>query len=159
MARQRAAARGTESLSAARGGHPEADLVFPGTEGATDPLSALWDAMPEWELQRAVVDGLRQRGYAVFVVPDMRKTRAGLPDIVALGPLNSQQPVRLLMWELKSQRGRVRPEQQNIIEYLQMVSVIDARIIRPSDWTAISEALESAAGPAERAETTAGDLK
>jgi hypothetical protein len=52
----------------------------------------------------------------------------------------------LLFWELKSQRGRIRPEQQNVIQYLQMVAGdIDARIVRPADWPQLRDALDAGA--------------
>ncbi len=106
------------------------------------PADAILATMSERDFQRHVVGTLRDCSYAVWVVPDMRKTRAGLPDIVALGPVAGPRsgPLRLLFWELKSQRGRVRPEQRNVIEYLQMVAGdIDARIVRPADWVALRD--------------------
>lgn len=114
----------------------------------SDALSAIYDSMPEAELQASVMAGLRQRGYAVWHVPDMRKTEAGLPDLVALGPLNGRGPVRLLLWELKKTKGRVTAKQRTVIEYLQEVPGVDARIVRPRDWAAISATLDLAACPA-----------
>ena len=112
-----------------------------------DARSAILAAMSEAEFQKLVVDGLRSRYYAVWTVPDMRRTTAGLPDIIALGPMfgpGSDRP-RLLFYELKREKGRVRPEQQAVIECLQLVTVVDARILRPSGWDAVRDALDTAA--------------
>jgi hypothetical protein len=119
-----------------------------GRKTTTDRSATLTGALSgltERAFQRQVVDGLKQRGYAVWTVPDMRKTARGLPDVIALGPVTgpgrSGKPIRLLMWELKSATGRVRPEQRNVIDYLQMVPGVDARIVRPADWRGLSEDL------------------
>ena len=120
---------------------PGPDLDSKATATKSDGLATILDSMSEKAFQAMVVAGLRQRGYAVWTVPDMRRTTAGLPDIVALGPVNQRGHMRLLMWELKSQRGRVRPEQRNVIAWLQLVKGVDARVVRPRDWQALSAAL------------------
>jgi hypothetical protein len=100
------------------------------------PTDAVLDAMSEKELQASVRTGLEQRGWWVYVFPVMLMTRPGWPDIAALHP---DKPGWLLLWECKSQKGRVRPEQRALIEALQSAPGIDARIVRPSDWQKLKE--------------------
>jgi hypothetical protein len=101
------------------------------------PRDVVLESMSEKAFQKAVVDGLKQRGWLVFVVPDMRMTTAGLPDIIAVAP------GRVLFWELKRERGgRIRPEQQVVIDALPPGSTVDARIVRPSQWAEVEEVLK-----------------
>ena len=98
------------------------------------------DAIPENEFQREhVVDGLKRRGWVVMVIPDMRKVEAGWPDVTAWHP---SLPGLVLMYELKTSRGRVRPKQQRVIDHLRTVPGIDARIVRPADWPGILQELD-----------------
>lgn len=106
-------------------------------------LSVVLGSMSEKQFQRYVVDGLKRRGWIVWVVPDMRRTAAGLPDIIAVHP--TQVPRRVLFWELKTMRGRVRPEQKIALAALNDVYGVDARVIRPDDWARESAALSPAA--------------
>lgn len=111
---------------------------------SAEPVSAndvLINAQSEKEFQSNVLAGLKQRGYATWTIPDMRKTRAGLPDVIALGPLNGHGPIRLLFLELKRRAGRRRPKQREVIAYLQQVTTIDARFVEPADWPAILDTL------------------
>ncbi len=102
---------------------------------ALPPVSPVLRALSERDFQKQVVEGLTQRGWVVWVVPDMRKTRRGLPDILAI---HFQKPGRLLAYELKAERTRIRPEQTLAIAHLSTVPGIDARIVRPSDWAQLS---------------------
>jgi hypothetical protein len=101
---------------------------------ALDTRATLLDAMPEADLQEAVIAGLRQRGYIVWHVTDSRLMSAGLPDVVAVrlgGPL--------LLWELKTSTGRVRPAQKTALDALSSVMSVDVRVVRPGDWDVLSE--------------------
>lgn len=98
---------------------------------ASSIVSAVIDGLSEREFQTWLRAALRDRGWVVYVVPDMRKTLAGLPDLIAI---HLGKPGRLLAWELKSTKGRIRPEQRVVIDHLRTVPGVDARIVRPSDW-------------------------
>lgn len=107
-----------------------------GSRGAvSDAPLALLGRLSEREFQADVVHGLRQRGFIVWTVPDMRMTTAGLPDLIAVHPDRAP----LLMWELKTERGRVRPEQVRALAHLDRIPGIDARIVRPADWLRLKE--------------------
>jgi hypothetical protein len=132
--RRPAAQEGTDGSVGVSGG-----CVAP--DASSVPFSASQDvllsAMNEREFQQHVREGLEARGWLVFVVPDMRRTRAGLPDIIAVHPRLSE--LRLLAWELKTQRGKVRADQERVLAALRDVPGIDARVVRPSDWMRLKE--------------------
>jgi hypothetical protein len=110
------------------------------TSGASSrALLVVLGSLTEKQFQRTVVEGLKQRGYLVWIVPDMRKTLAGLPDVIAVHP--TRVPRRVLFYELKTMRGRVRPEQTQAITALSDVYGVDARVVRPIDWPGILEEL------------------
>ena len=96
------------------------------------------DALTEAQFQRMVRAYLAACGYVVWTFPIMKRTTAGVPDLTFFHP---GRPGRLYCWELKRQRGRVRPEQAVAIAHLSTVPGIDARIVRPADWPALREEL------------------
>lgn len=116
------------------------------TPVVSEALRAVWDGMSERELQRAIRAYLDGRGFVVWVVPMMKQTRAGLPDLTFWHP---ERPGLLWCWELKTQRGRVRPEQLAALTHLATVPGVDARIVRPSDWDSLRDMLDSSAAHAE----------
>lgn len=97
--------------------------------------AVLLDAMSEREFQKHVRESLEARGWLCFVIPDMRRTRAGWPDILAVLPGHPC----LLAWELKTQTGHVRPDQETVLIALSDVPGVDARIVRPRDWLWLKE--------------------
>lgn len=131
-------------MTRAAAGKSKADMPLIGTRTARratktlDPLSAAMNAMTEAQFQRDVRTSLKARGYVVWVFPIMKRTVAGVPDLTFWHP---NKPGRLYFWELKRERGRVRPEQVVAIAHLATVPGVDARIVRPSDWRALSEEL------------------
>lgn len=111
---------------------PPAPKTSPNTSPA---LSALSEA----EFQRIIVAHLRRLGFVVWVVPNMKLTTAGLPDLIFWHPV---MPGRLFCWELKrEQRAVISPSQQAALAHLQTVPGIDARIVRPSDWPDLRDGL------------------
>jgi hypothetical protein len=84
--------------------------------------------MSEKSLQRAVMDMARVYGFLVYHVPDSRHvTSAGFPDLVLLHTKTG----RLLWVELKSDTGRIRPEQHLWINRLSMRH--EVYVWRPTD--------------------------
>ena len=82
--------------------------------------------MTERDLQRAVIDLCRWLGLAYFHDNDSRRNRAGFPDLVVCGSAG------FLFRELKTETGRLRPEQLDWLSRLEQGGA-DAAIWRPSD--------------------------
>jgi len=87
--------------------------------------------MSEKELQRLVIDAADLGGWMIFHDNDSRTNRPGFPDLVLL------RPPELLFVELKSARGRIRPEQALWLEQLAQVDFISSDVIRPVDADAM----------------------
>ena len=94
-------------------------------------LTAL--AMSEEELQTAVTHMATLCGWRSYHTYNSRRSNPGFPDLVLT------RRGRLLFVELKSQRGKVRPEQQDWLNDLDEVErktggLVMARLWRPSSW-------------------------
>lgn len=116
--------------------------------GPQDTWEAVWArSITERQFQAVVRGALERRGWVCWVVPNMKLTTAGLPDILAWHP---ERPGVLLTWELKTMRGRITDKQVAAYRALRTVDGIDARIVRPSDWPALLQWLDAPApaGPA-----------
>jgi hypothetical protein len=81
----------------------------------------------EAELQRSVVALAMTCGYDVMHHHDSRRSRPGWPDLAIW------RPGRFLMAELKTEKGRFRPEQESTIASLREAG-IEVFTWRPSDW-------------------------
>lgn len=103
-----------------------------------DPRAKVLQSMSEREFQSMVRSYLGSLGWMVFVVPNMRMTEAGLPDLMCVHP---NVPV-LLAWELKTDHGRITQRQADTIKALKRVPGVDARILRPSFWVTTRSQLD-----------------
>jgi hypothetical protein len=92
-------------------------------------------AMSERDFQAQVIAYAELLGWMVYHTHDSRRSNPGWPDLALV------RGHRLLLWELKSEKGRVSPEQQDYIVRLIQVRVVEAGILRPSDWPEIEETL------------------
>lgn len=138
------------NLGAGGSGQPREPLLE--GSGAKNRAGATWDGAPplqrarnrilrgltERQLQALVRGALERAGFVVWVVPNMRLTTAGLPDLVFWHP---DMTGRLFAWELKTETGRPTPNQRAAIDHLSTVPGIDARIVRPSQWEALRDDL------------------
>jgi hypothetical protein len=77
-------------------------------------------------------------GWWVHANPDSRRVAAGLPDLILVHPARG----RLLFREVKTRRGRLRPEQAALLDALRACGV-SAAVWRPADWQTIVEELAS----------------
>lgn len=99
--------------------------------------AALDEAVPEREFSRAFEQALEYAGFKlVYHTYDSRRSAAGFPDYVALNISKK----RVLFVELKSERGRIRPEQAAWIAALGHCGQ-EAYIWRPSSWPEIERVL------------------
>ena len=81
----------------------------------------------ESEFQAAVCTLARRLGCLVFHPVNVRRSEPGMPDLTIVGDRG------FLMRELKTETGRIRPEQQVWLDKLTAAKV-DADVWRPSDW-------------------------
>lgn len=77
----------------------------------------------------------RLNGWRVYHTRDSRRSPAGFPDLVLV------RDGRLIFAELKSERGRVEPEQRAWLGDLMLVPGAEVRIWRPSDLEEIVQTL------------------
>ena len=87
----------------------------------------LADAMTEDELQQVIVDAALTHGWQVFHDNDSRQNRAGFPDLVLC------KPPKVIIIELKSAKGRIRPEQRVWLEALEKCDTISTGLVRPAE--------------------------
>lgn len=91
----------------------------------------------EIEFQRRITDLCDWLKLTWHHETDSRRTRAGFPDLVIVGNA-------VIFVELKSQRGRVSPEQQAWLDAL-MRAGVEAHVWRPDDWPLVAERLKALA--------------
>jgi len=100
----------------------------------------------ERAFQAAVLQLAAHTGWATFHVHDSRRQikpgvhvgdtdAAGFPDLILC------RPPRLVAAELKSARGRLRPEQAAWLALLEQLEVVETYLWRPADWDLIVEVL------------------
>lgn len=89
----------------------------------------------EAELQRYVQSQLDRHGWLWFHDTDPRRNRAGLPDLIATDGRT------LVLAELKSQDGRLRPRQAIWMEQLATVEHLVTEVWRPSNRDTIDALL------------------
>lgn len=87
-------------------------------------------AISERDFQQQVVDLARLFGYFVYHTHDSRRSEAGWPDLTLC------RPPRLIFAELKTERGKVRPAQQQWLDALRGAGQ-EAYLWRPSQWEQI----------------------
>ena len=84
----------------------------------------------ERDFQAAIIHTAVQAGWRIHHTWDSTRARRGFPDLVLA------RSDRLMFAELKSAKGRVRPEQQEWMEALWTAGQ-EAYIFRPKDWDEI----------------------
>ena len=89
---------------------------------------------------------MRRMGFATYHAHDSRRQIAperfvgdldarGFPDIIAV------RPPRILAIELKSEKGRLRPEQRGWLDLLERVPGVEVHVWCPADWENVVEIL------------------
>ena len=91
----------------------------------------------EKQFQSQVEQAARILGWLVYHTYDSRRCERGYPDLTMCHPVKR----RIIFAELKSQRGRGRPEQYMWLTALDACPGVEVFMWRPSDWDEIVEIL------------------
>jgi hypothetical protein len=102
------------------------------TSTGVDSLSSL---LRERDWQDVVVAYARIKGWLVYHTHDSRRSAPGFPDLAMT------RGGRLVLAELKTETGRLRPEQARWIEALSAVRGMEVYLWRPSQWVDVRDAL------------------
>ena len=106
----------------------------------------------ERDFQADVIAMARTLGCLAFHVHDSRRSQPGFPDLVIVGKGG------VIFRELKTEKGRLRPEQETWLAALASAGA-DATVWRPNDWPhAIREQITAIARrPARMTTAPTGD--
>jgi len=100
---------------------------------------AILNSISERDFQQMIIQAAELLGWVVYHTYDSRRCTPGYPDLTLIHPGSAS----LLFVELKTERGKLRPEQRLWLETLQAAGV-DVRVWRPSDWDTIVATLRRA---------------
>lgn len=101
------------------------------------------DLLTEAQLSGLVVELARIGGWKRYHTFNSKRSSYGFPDWVFArdsGPTGERAP-RLVFAELKSQQGKVRPEQQAWLDALSDMPGVEVYVWRPADFDEIAEVL------------------
>jgi hypothetical protein len=97
------------------------------TRSDLQELRRVGELMTERQLLDAVRDACRWSGLLTYHAFDSRRSERGFPDVVVVGPHG-------VLWrELKSDRGRLTPDQVLWLDRLNAAGA-NAAVWRPCDW-------------------------
>ena len=89
----------------------------------------------EKEFMDEVVETAQLGGWLVYHTYDSRRSQAGFPDLVMV------RHGRVIFAELKSEKGRIRPEQQLWLDELMKSDAVETFLWRPSDSETMQKTL------------------
>ncbi len=111
----------------------EADIVARGTIGPKANIPPPPDC-EEKEFDRRVVDFAEANGWTSFHAYDCRRSAAGWPDRVFVRE-------RVVYAELKSEKGRLTPEQVAWVARLLRAGA-EVHVWKPADWAEVVKVLQ-----------------
>lgn len=91
-------------------------------------------SLSERDFQRQVVELARRVGFSVYHTHDSRRSEPGFPDLLCA------RAGRLLVAELKTEKGRLTGSQRAWLQTLEQAGV-ETHVWRPSMWPEIVEVL------------------
>jgi len=111
----------------------------------------------EAQFQASVIEWAERSGWFVFAIPDWAKNKImvsirdhprvgkralpkGWPDLVLLRP-SASGAARLVVAELKTDKGKVAPAQVAVLDLFRGVEGVEVCVWRPGDWDAIEGVL------------------
>lgn len=100
----------------------------------TEARAAIARQLSERAFQAMVCELAGHLGYLVYHTHDSRRSQPGFPDTVMV------RRQRVIYAELKSMRGRLRPEQRVWIDALRAAGQ-DVYLWRPNQWAEIEQVL------------------
>lgn len=123
----------------------------PKGSGPVPPLAPELEA----EFQARVVEWATKNRWRHHHQYDARRSKEGWPDLALWRPETGE----FLLAELKTEKGRVRPDQKRVIEELRQAG-LEVHLWRPSDWEFVVERLRlrwSASGQPLSSREESGD--
>ena len=93
-----------------------------------------YQAVSEKAFMQSVIELARVTGWLCYHTHDSRRSQAGFPDCVLV------RGERLVCLELKTERGRLRPEQKVWLAALAKTEA-EVCLVRPSQWESLVELL------------------
>jgi hypothetical protein len=102
-------------------------------------VTAITNTMTERALQSAIIHAARSLGWMVYWTWNSRHSPEGYPDLVLV------KNGVILVYELKTEKGRMRPMQQEWLDALAGATVKTSRVIRPGDLDDVLKELQEAA--------------
>lgn len=90
----------------------------------------------ERDFQAEVLRLAKRHGWLSYHTHDSRRSAKGFPDLVMV------RPPQLLFAELKTNTGKLTPEQQDWLDHLNASGAV-ACVWRPKDWPMIERALSA----------------
>lgn len=98
-------------------------------------MSVVGLTISERDFQEQVTTLARLLGWSCYHTHDSRRSRAGWPDLALW------RGERLILAELKTEKGRVTKEQREVLDGLGLTPA-EVYLWRPSDWDALAEVLK-----------------
>ena len=83
----------------------------------------------------SIVELARNTGWLVYPPYDSRRSEPGFPDLVMT------KPKRLVIAEIKTEKGKTSPAQDKWLETLRTARGVKVKLWRPSDWPEIERTL------------------
>ena len=102
----------------------------------TKPRKRRWPYILEKDFQHTLIAYAQLAGWTIYHTYDSRRSEAGFPDLTMV------RGVRLIFAELKSHKGKLRPEQETWLQQLSGVPSVEAYVWRPLDWPEIEKVLQ-----------------
>ncbi len=97
--------------------------------------AALDGSYAEKDWAQVVVDYATVQGWLVYRTWNSIHSPAGYPDLTMV------RGTRLVVAELKSEKGRLSPHQKVWVAKLENVAGVEVYVWRPSDWPAVRDVL------------------
>jgi len=89
----------------------------------------------EKDFMDSIVELARNTGWLVYHPYDSRRSEPGFPDLVMT------KPKRLVIAEIKTEKGKTSPAQDKWLETLRTARGVKVKLWRPSDWPEIERTL------------------